>query len=108
MIINSLARAADGSLWKHSLQVESDGQTRALVGVPTLYEINPASPLTKRPCCKGKAVHYWIGLRWYGMPAPVRWWRMPGRKRDPLTPYDGCGCLYVLKNLWTCIPVAFK
>lgn len=41
----------------------------------------------------------WSGVRWYGVPAPIRWWL---RWRNPVHPkpssFPGCGCIKRLKD----------
>lgn len=47
--------------------------------------------------CSAPKVHRWLGIDWYGVPAPVRWW-----KRWNFERFDtrGCGCICVLKDFW--------
>lgn len=46
----------------------------------------------------------WLGLRWYGVPAPLRWLLrllIALRRVRPLTgPLDGCGCIVALRDRW--------
>lgn len=46
----------------------------------------------------------WLGLRWYGVPAPLRWFLrllIAVRRVRPLTgPLDGCGCIVALRDRW--------
>lgn len=41
----------------------------------------------------------WLGLRWYGVPAPLRWWLQERWGLLQKTTLPGCGCIVVLKNL---------
>lgn len=49
-------------------------------------------------CGKPEIIH-WLGVRWYGTPKPVRWWRewMFTATRDDMI---GCGCIVKLKAAW--------
>ena len=91
----------DGSAWQVDLIVRGP---RALVrGVKRIK--HPVAPVPRR-CggCGQVAVHRWLGLRWIGLPAPIRWWRRLGRSRTWLAKADslaGCGCLLRLKAAWT-------
>ena len=41
----------------------------------------------------------WMGMKWLGIPSPVRWWH----NRTKETRWDqvpGCGCVVWLKRLW--------
>lgn len=43
----------------------------------------------------------WLGIEWYGVPMPVRWWlRLTHPKRPKIRGFSGCGCVKVLKDLW--------
>lgn len=56
----------------------------------------------------------WLGVRWMGIPAPVRWasntWL--GRKafgfRKPLPKLPGCGCLADIKAAWIRLTKSFQ
>ena len=49
----------------------------------------------------------WIGVKWWGVPAPIRWAARTRLGRAILggipkpAPHPGCGCLVRLKALWT-------
>lgn len=43
----------------------------------------------------------WLGVTWYGMPKPVRWWKRA--RHQP-----GCGCVKVLKDAWNAVRVAVR
>jgi hypothetical protein len=59
----------------------------------SLYILNPV------PCCpknKHGPITKYLGIRHYGAPKYLRWLlykRLTG-------PVAGCGCIYVLKNMW--------
>jgi hypothetical protein len=60
-----------------------------------------------RPCPKGKhpdptGVTTWLGVRWYGVPYPIRlWlWATHPNHRKPSW-FGGCGCVVRLKQLWS-------
>jgi len=58
-------------------------------------------------CLKGKQADAnghvrWLGMKWLGIPAPVRWWRN-WRDETKWDQVPGCGCLVWLKRLWMMI-----
>lgn len=55
-------------------------------------------------CPKGKqADHYghvrWLGVKWLGIPRPVRWWHNLTEKLQ-WDQVPGCGCILWLKRIW--------
>ncbi len=43
----------------------------------------------------------WFGIRWYGIPMPVRYMRRWFAKDAPtMDSYEGCGCIIKLKVVW--------
>ncbi len=72
-----------------------------------LIENPPPLPSIKGRKCAGcgkaaKAeVIRWFGIRWYGIPMPVRRLRRWFTKDAPaMDSYDGCGCIIKLKTAW--------
>lgn len=55
-------------------------------------------------CGKGKngtGAIRWLGVRWAGIPMPVRYLRRWFTKDAPaIDSYDGCGCIIKLKVVW--------
>lgn len=47
--------------------------------------------------CFGDGWIEWLGVRWYGVPIPLRW-LLRVRVKVPLS---GCGCVVRLKDVWT-------
>lgn len=48
------------------------------------------------PCRDRKLIQVWLGIRWVGLPFPVRIWRALIYGADWHT-YPGCGCIWKLK-----------
>ncbi len=70
-------------------------------------------PMLSRPCPKGKHPDdvgrvRWLGIRWHGIPAPIRWYGLAGLYAKTLgigarvkwRDLPGCGCVVRLKDLW--------
>lgn len=60
-------------------------------------------PLSRLPDYEGIVV--WLGIRWYGVPFPLRVWRWATKFNDIdlyeyLARYPQCGCIVVLKDWW--------
>lgn len=55
----------------------------------TVRPIGKPCPLGRHSDAEGKV--RWLGLRWYGVPAPLRWFKLRGRR------WPGCGCIVPLK-----------
>lgn len=58
----------------------------------------PAAPPAKpKPCggCGKAPTLRWLGLRWYGTPAPLRWVLPKAHPR-----VRGCGCVVAIKDWW--------
>lgn len=69
---------------------------RARVAAAHAGQLPPNKP-GKCGGCSAPKVHHWLGMDWYGVPAPVRWWKlMRGQKFDT----RGCACICVLKDFW--------
>lgn len=64
-------------------------------------DCKPTAPTRNQPCPKGRhsdedGTVEWFGLRWYGVPIPIRaYLRVRGWLSRPLA---GCGCVKVLKD----------
>ena len=58
----------------------------------TVRPIGKPCPLGRHSDAEGKV--RWLGLRWYGVPAPLRWFKLRGRR------WPGCGCIVALKDAW--------
>lgn len=49
---------------------------------------------------------HWLGVRWMGVPAPIRWaastrlGRLAMGSIPKLPPFSGCGCIVSLRKLW--------
>lgn len=54
-----------------------------------------ACPLGRHPDANGVVV--WRGMRWLGVPEPLRWRLTWDLKREPRN-LDGCGCIKALKE----------
>lgn len=63
---------------------------------PVLLPIVPCGWAEKHCCGKRIAIYRWLGVRWYGVPMPVRVWRRVANK-EPLKSHNGCGCIVKLK-----------
>ena len=51
----------------------------------------------------------WCGIRWYGVPWPVRLWaRVTARTRPRLDSWRGCGCIRWAKDLWVRAQLAWR
>jgi hypothetical protein len=60
-------------------------------------------------CSKSKAkIHQWLGIRWIGVPKPIRWYRAMLNKDKPKGGYTGCGCILKLKVSWDAVIIAMK
>jgi len=88
-----------GKLWRLSL--DPDEGTGEVLGL--VHDDDPVVSLPpKAPCINcpegGMLVIRWLLLRWYGTPAPIRWWkeRMSYCTQDDMR---GCGCLVKAKAL---------
>ena len=46
----------------------------------------------------------WGGVRWYGVPMPVRWLL----RRKLTGPLSGCGCIKLLKDCWVWVVGLFQ
>lgn len=54
----------------------------------------------RKPCNKTD-IRRWMGLRWFGLPAPVRVWRRIVWATHPQpAKWPGCGCLVKIKVAW--------
>jgi len=64
-------------------------------------------PLGRHPSCK-TGVLRWLGVRWYGVPMPVRLalWACHARHPRP-SRFTGCGCLARAKDLCVSIKDSF-
>ena len=75
-----------------------DGAACGISGMP--YQVHAAGhkcPKNKQADENGYLRRF--GMRWVGIPAPVRWWKAwRGDRRWLESP--GCGCLLLLKRLW--------
>jgi hypothetical protein len=63
-------------------------------GKPISWHIGTPAPSCPRS--RHGAIIRWFGIRWFGVPKPLRWFvraRLSG-------PIPGCGCIYRLKLLW--------
>lgn len=73
-------------------------------GVACTIDGVPASRALSRPCPRGRHpdrqnVVRWMGVRWYGVPMPLRIWLRIAHPRHPrIFRWDGCGCVVVLKR----------
>lgn len=58
----------------------------------------------KKPCdgCGKPEIVEWLGVRWYGTPKPMRWWRlwMYTATKDDMV---GCGCIVKLKAAYLAV-----
>ena len=46
----------------------------------------------------------WLGIRWYGVPWPVRvWTRFTHRSKPRLNSWRGCGCIKRAKDLYSSV-----
>ena len=115
--------SADFQLWyRQELRLYSDGRFE-IMGDPTVrpYPSSLANVRTTDPegkeiianaprkkdgkcgsCGKSSEPNTirWIGIRWYGIPMPVRYLRRWFTKDAPaMDSYDGCGCIIKLKTV---------
>jgi len=73
-------------------------------GHPITMHVNgQPCPRGKHPACDGTVRA--CGLRWMGVPAPVRWWlwlrHFRGEERGRwAAKFTGCGCIQWLKERW--------
>ena len=63
------------------------------------------SHIQGRPCPLGKHPDAngwirWLGVRWIGLPMPVRWWLSLVNWNRFYIDTPGCGCALWLKRLW--------
>lgn len=84
-----------------------------------------AEPVGKPLKC-GAVIHHWLGMKWYGVPYPLRWrglynslFLTPMVRRQPIgllvhgprfcpSFFEGCGCIYRLKNAYNRIKKLWK
>jgi len=70
-----------------------------LDGAPMLAAVTRPCPAGLHPDRDG--VVRWMGVRWEGVPAPIRWWLWAFHPRHPRPgSFAGCGCVRVLKRAW--------
>jgi hypothetical protein len=73
-------------------QAKAGGLTaRSVNRLPTNTPIPPAVRLV--------GLYEWLGMKWFGLPYPVRLWRK--WVRGDRATYPGCGCIVWLKRLTT-------
>lgn len=77
-----------------------DGEAIGAKLVPVTY----SCPRRRHPDADG--IVRWLGVRWYGVPMPLRAlaWLLHARGTRPLREYvrtyAGCGCVKVLRDFW--------
>jgi hypothetical protein len=71
---------------------------------PDLYNKDNAK---KCPRCPKSLIARWLGIRWYGKPAPLRLWAAIVRGDDPGM-WPGCGCIVKLKSSWQALKVFLR
>lgn len=68
-----------------------------------IVELRIACPMDHHP--NGAGVLVWLGVKWYGVPAPIRWaWpvlRRLNRWPDLSGSLPWCGCVKTIKDWWT-------
>lgn len=72
-------------------------------GKPMATCIPQGCPIGRHPV---DGIVTWLGIRWYGVPYPVRVWLWiahPSHRKPSWWP--GCGCVKVLKDRWVKSPV---
>lgn len=85
------------------------------LGTYSLCTIDGKAPCS-RPCPRGHhpdadGIIRWMGLRWFGVPYPIRLWGRTGMytettglaSKTDWRKLEGCGCLVVAKRLWRVI-----
>lgn len=62
-------------------------------------------PIVGRTACPrgyfGDGFVRWLGVKWYGLPAPMRWFLWAMKRTHPASrSFSGCGCSVRLKSAW--------
>lgn len=96
MCDHCLAARKDADGWAVACTVSGRPLTdHAYAGLPC--------PRGHHPDARGRL--RWMGVTWWGIPFPLRWWRWATRwnelePRDVLERMPGCGCIVALKARW--------
>jgi hypothetical protein len=86
-----------------------DPNYKEIMGDPKREEALAAA--SRNRSCSNPIV-WWLGARWYGVPAPIRWWNrglaavFPNRQKPEN--YRGCGCLVKVKAAWMALKWLWK